>query len=139
MSLMGFHRVRGRRKPKWEKAFLSTLRNTCNVRASCQSANVTRATVYEYRHSCPEFAALWQEAEEDAADVLEARAWGRSEISDSILMFLLKAHRPDKYREKVRIDMNVLRSKAQKIADQLGLDVNDVLAEAEKVAKSIRA
>lgn len=88
-----------RRPRKWEKAFLAKLRNTCNVRASCEAANISRSEVYQHRDACPEFKTLWDEAVEDAADILEARAWDRSKTSDTLLQFLLKAHRPKKYRD----------------------------------------
>lgn len=86
----------------WRKTFLDTLRNTANVRAACQAANVTRSNAYKFYHKDKKFAALWDEALEDACDVLEARAWKRAEVSDQILMFLLKAHRPNKYADRLK-------------------------------------
>ena len=40
---------------------------------------------------------------DDACDVLEVIAWRRANASsDLLLIFLLKAHRPEKYRETIR-------------------------------------
>ena len=58
--------------------FIATLRNTANVRASAQSAGVTRKTVYRWREKSAAFALEWDEALEDACDTLEAAAWRRA-------------------------------------------------------------
>lgn len=86
----------------WRKPFLETLRNTSNVRAACQAAKVTRSNAYKFYHADPKFAAQWDEALESACDILEARAWERSKTSDQLLMFLLRAHRPNKYAERLK-------------------------------------
>lgn len=86
----------------WKKQFLETLRNSANVRVACQAAVISRQSAYEARRKNSKFAAQWDEALEDACDVLEARAWDRSKTSDQLLMFLLRAHRPGKYTEKVK-------------------------------------
>jgi hypothetical protein len=50
----------------------------------------------------PEFAAAWDEAVEDATDLLEEIAWNRAQKqSDLLLIFLMKANRPTKYRETI--------------------------------------
>jgi hypothetical protein len=49
----------------------------------------------------------WDEALEDACDILEAEAWKRArDKSDLLLIFLLKAHRPAKYRETTRHEID---------------------------------
>lgn len=84
-------------------AFLEAFRNTCNVRAACQVAGIGRHTAYDAKNAHPEFAALWDEAEQEAVDVLEAKARQMAMAEDTTMMiFLLKAHRPLKYRETVR-------------------------------------
>lgn len=86
------------------RIFLDKLRNTCNVRAACQAANISRETVYTHKQDDPEFAAQWEQAEQEAVDLLEAKAWNNAMQKDSetSLWNLLKAHRPQKYREVVR-------------------------------------
>ena len=91
------------KRPNWCKRWLEVFRDTGNVRLACHAANVKRITAYHYRDADPEFAQEWTEAEEDACDRLEAIARQRAEkVSDTLLIFLLKAHRPEKYRETVR-------------------------------------
>ncbi len=87
----------------WRPAFLAALRNSANVRASCMAAKVSRQAAYQSRDRNARFAAEWKEAEADALDVLEAEARRRAmAISDTLMIFLLKAHAPEKYRETTR-------------------------------------
>lgn len=87
-------------------SFLATLRETCNVSESARSAGVGRRTVYEWRDSDPEFAAAWADAEEEAVDKLEQVARERAlDSSDRMLEILLKAHRPEKYVDRVRSEV----------------------------------
>jgi hypothetical protein len=108
----------------WRPLFLNALRNSGNVRASCQAAGINRTTAYKARDASEEFSRQWDEALEEAVDSLEAAAWRRArdgvtrhepimfqgdkvaekvitEYSDSLMTLLLKAHRPEKYRERV--------------------------------------
>jgi hypothetical protein len=108
----------------WQERFIAALRNSGNVRAACQAAGVHRTTPYKAYAESPEFARQWDEALEDAVDTLEAAAWKRArdgvtrhdpimfqgqkvaekvitEYSDTLMITLLKAHRPEKYRERV--------------------------------------
>ena len=82
--------------------FLDRLRNSGNIRASCDAADVPRRTVYRWRDRFVTFREEWEEALEDACDVLELEAWRRAmkENSDRLLMFLLKAHRPDRFKDR---------------------------------------
>ena len=77
-----------------------------NVRASCLAAGIARKTAYVWRDRWATFAAEWDEALEDACDVLEAEARRRGmSISDRLLMFLLKAHRPEVFGDKAQVDI----------------------------------
>jgi len=85
---------------RWRPKFLEVLSNSANVRAACQAAGVNRRTAYRHRERNPGFAAEWEEALQEAAEVLEAVAWQRAkEKSDLLLIFLLKSLKPDQYRE----------------------------------------
>jgi hypothetical protein len=74
------------------------------------------------RKANPDFAKRWQEALDEAADILEKEAWRRAaegteepvfhkgdicghvrRYSDNLLMFMLKGMRPEKFREKVYV------------------------------------
>ena len=90
----------------WCGAFLTALRNSCNVRASCQAAGIHRSTAYEARQRDPAFAAAWQDALEDAIEALEAHARAMALAGDTIMtIFLLKAHRPEVYRDRYEVNV----------------------------------
>lgn len=111
--------------PRWQKAFLTALEESGNVRLACAAAQVSRGTVYQRRSDDVAFAAAWESALEEAADLLEAEARRRAhdgwdepvfgsqgagqgsgqigtvrKYSDTLLIFLLKGARPEKYRER---------------------------------------
>ena len=91
---------------EWRPVFLRFLRDTANVRLACQQAGITRQAAYKSRAASTEFAAEWDSAIEDACDLLEGVAYARAQASsDTLLIFLLKAHRPEKYRETVRNEL----------------------------------
>lgn len=52
--------------------------------------------------------------------------------SDRLLETLLRANRPDKYREKIDV-LVVIRNECRRIAEQSGLDANQLIAEAERI------
>lgn len=115
--------VEAREKRAWEDAFLKELARAGNVSAACRKARISRTIAYELRQEAADFAARWSEATETAADALEAEAWRRAvrgvrkptgwyrgvpgghvqEYSDTLLVLLLKANRPEKFRENVDI------------------------------------
>jgi len=45
--------------PGWYAAFLANLRNTANVRASCNAAGVSRKVAWAAQKRDPDFAAAW--------------------------------------------------------------------------------
>jgi hypothetical protein len=78
--------------------------------------------MYDLRDEDPTFAAEWDNAIEEAADKLEGEAWRRAveginkpiyyqgdlvdtvkEYSDTLMGLLLKAHRPEKYRDRMDV------------------------------------
>ncbi len=93
-------------KKGWEVRFLAILRDSCNVRLACHGAGITRQCAYKRRGKSPAFAAAWAEAEDESVELLEAKARSRAmEQSDTLMIFLLKAHRPKKYRENYQVDL----------------------------------
>lgn len=94
-------KVTPKKAAEWRPVFLATLRETANVRFACQQAGISRKSAYAARNRSPDFARAWDDAIEDATDALEAIARKRAcDSSDLLLIFLLKAHRPEKYRER---------------------------------------
>jgi hypothetical protein len=103
----------------WRPRFLNKLRETGNIRSACAAAKISRTTFYAHRKAEADFDAQVGEALEDAGDVLEAEAWRRAvkgvlkpiyqqggkvgetrEYSDTLLIFLLKGTKPEKFRDR---------------------------------------
>lgn len=86
---------------EWKPIFLASLATSGNVRLSCEKAGIARRIAYTWKEKDEEFARQWDEAIDEAVDILEAIATQRARTtSDTLLIFLLKAHRPEKYRER---------------------------------------
>lgn len=97
--------VRTVRTDRAREIFLTTLRETCNVSASCRAAMIGRSAAYDWRRDDEGFRAAWEEAEEEAIDKLEEVARNRAiDSSDRMMEILLKAHRPEKYVERFRTE-----------------------------------
>jgi hypothetical protein len=108
---------RADRTAKTKRPFLEALAETANVSLACRLAGVGRRTVYSWRAADPEFAKAWGAALEIGCDALEDEAVRRAlsgveepvfyqgtrrgtirKYSDQLLMFLLKARRPEKFK-----------------------------------------
>lgn len=90
----------------WHPRFLELFGFSLNLIASAKGANVNRETVYRHKLADPEFAAAMEQARQEAVERLEAKAYDRaSNQSDLLMIFLLKAHAPERYRE--RFDVTV--------------------------------
>ena len=109
------------------ETFLTELAARGNVSAAAAAAGLSRVTFYEWRSADSAFAAAWDEALETAIDAMELEARRRAvegvekpligrvgkdqdgiitvirEYSDSLMTLLLKAHRPEKYRERTDV------------------------------------
>jgi hypothetical protein len=104
----------------WGPAFLRVFEERGNVRNACKAASISRSAVYQRLETDEAFKALFDEARENAADRLEDEAWRRGhdgveqsiyskdgelvgsriEYSDTLLIVLLKANRPEKFKDK---------------------------------------
>lgn len=108
--------------PEKKAKFLKALTQMPNVSRACRLARTSRTTAYNHRNADSAFAAAWDEALDIGIETLEEEAHirafkGRSEpvfyqgakvgqvkrYSDTLAIFLLKAHRPEKYRERHEI------------------------------------
>ena len=123
------------------EVFLRALADSGIVSAAAGIAGITRARAYQVRQQDPMFAAAWDEAEQQAADALEAEAWRRAvagvaeplvsagklvrdddgqplairRYSDNLLIALLKARRPDKFKDRQVVEHDI----ADGLADRL--------------------
>jgi hypothetical protein len=108
--------------------------------AAAKTARVNRNTVYQWEEHDPEFAVAFRQAGIQATEVLEKEAWRRAKdgiaepvyqhgkqvgtiqrYSDQLLMFLLRARAPERYRDRVDVSVTpVIKAVA-------GFDPADVL------------
>jgi len=88
-----------------KRAFIVALTECGNVKAACDVAKIkSRQTVYTWRDEDDVFAAQWYDAMTEAGENLETEARRRAmDSSDTLLIFLLKAHFPEKYRERYEV------------------------------------
>lgn len=87
--------------------FIATLAEHCNVSEAARAAGIGRRTAYDWREADATFAEAWDEAEQEAADKLEKVAWDRAtgtDKSDRMLEILLKAHRPEKFVDRIKAE-----------------------------------
>ena len=113
---------RTKRTPEKEQQFLDALAETGNVSIACLEAGLGRRTVYEWKEADPDFAELWDDHLDQGIAKLELECLRRARdgveedvyqgghlvgtrkrYSDTLAIFLLKAHKPDVYRERVEV------------------------------------
>lgn len=157
------------RTPKRDEKFFAALAAGDTVTKACRKAGYGRTSVFEWRRDDAEFAARYQDADEQAVERMEAEADRRAvqgidkpvfyqgqpvgqwydaeglpcladamdvngiaravrfvrydvrEYSDTLLMFRLKAKRPDRYRENSKVEhsggIKVVRLPAKETSD----------------------
>lgn len=110
--------------PEKLTAFCAALAETGIVRKACEAVGISRQTAYGWRDDIPEFKAAWDKALEIGISALEDEAHRRGfegveegvyhqgvlvdtqkKYSDTLAIFLLKAHKPEKYRERTHVDL----------------------------------
>jgi hypothetical protein len=111
--------------PKWRERFLEALSREPNVSGACRVARVSRKAMYAKRKTDPEFAAQWEEALATGWDHLEGQCYQRAtdgweepvyyqgeavgkvrRYSDTLAMFLLRAHRSEVYKPESAVNIN---------------------------------
>lgn len=120
-------KARARKKVDWRPRFLAAFEEHVSVSEACRVADVARSNVYAERERDEAFAAAWSEIEERTTERMEREALRRGvdgwierqefavnedgeqvptltvrKFSDTLLIFMLKARRPDTYRENVK-------------------------------------
>lgn len=108
---------RSERNPKKQALLTEAIAaNGGQVVKACKSIKFSVTTFYDWRKSDPAFAAAINEAIDRSTAVLETEAVRRALAgSDTMLIFLLKARVPDRYRERQEIRVSL----ADATADQL--------------------
>ena len=121
-----------------QRAFLAAFREVGNVRLACEVAKVGRSTHYRWIGEDLKYRKAVELAKEEAGDILEAEVFRRAvegvekpigwykgqpggyvrEYSDTLLIFYLKALRPDKYRERVKMRGTLANIDLTKLPDE---------------------
>ena len=112
--------------PERKAAFCAALAASGgNVSRACEAVDISRMTAYEWRDEDADFEADWDRAKKLGLDALEDEATRRAfegvdkpivyqgevtgtmkEYSDTLLVFLLKGGKPDKYRERTSAEIS---------------------------------
>ncbi len=112
----------GSKKRPWEAAFVKELEQTACISRACDASGIHRSTAYHARKNDKAFREAWTEALEVGCDALEYEARRRAvegidepvfyqgkvcghikRFSDNLLVVLLRAHRPEKFRERMSV------------------------------------
>lgn len=108
-------------------AFLKKLASSAgNVSKAAQAARIARSSAYDYKKSDSDFSAAWDDVIEQVADAAEEELYRRAvkgvrepvfykgqkvasvrKFSDRALEAFLRANRPNKYRERMELNINV--------------------------------
>lgn len=124
---------RTKRTAKKGEKFLEQLRETGgNVSRACKAEGIGRTMAYAWRAADADFARAWDEAVEAGLDDLEQEARRRAydgtlkpvfykggecghirEYSDTLLIFMLKGGRPEKYRERFDVEIKGAKDRAE--------------------------
>lgn len=111
---------------KRQQNFLVAIRRTGNITRAAEEAAVARSAHYDWMND-PGYAEQFRDAMEEARDRLEAECWRRAvegveeptgwyqgaaggtirKYSDSLLMFLTKAARPERFRENYALEQRL--------------------------------
>ncbi len=103
--------------PKKRREFLQMLASTCNVSRAARHIGVSRAASYKLRQNDLNFAEYWAEAIAIGVEALEDEMHRRAfegvavqtkygtyrKYSDTLAIFLMKAHKPEKYSDRFRV------------------------------------
>ena len=133
--------------PEVKQTFLDLLSASAVVTTAAELAGVSRAHAYRLREADSEFKRLWDEALQAAYDRFEKEAWRRAvkgvekpvgfymgehggpgegkgtfvqEYSDTLLMFMLKGSRPEKFRDNIHHSGDATGGLAAQLARALG-------------------
>lgn len=115
-----------KKRGKSQAAFLTAFRESCTVAQAAKTAEVGRRTHYDWLKADPSYRAQFEDLEEAVTETLEREAMRRAsegtlkpvfyqgkacgeirEYSDTLLIFLLKARRPETYRERSDVNSTI--------------------------------
>jgi len=123
-------------------SFLRVLAETANVSRASRAVDICRQSLYQWREQDAEFRKEWDEAAERGTDALEDEAMRRAmkgtrkpvfykgsqcgyirEYSDTLTIFLLKARRPGKYKDRSAVELT--GSNGQPFAADIRMSIDE--------------
>lgn len=137
------------RDDSWKTTFLESLSVMPNVSAAARAAGIDPTTAYDHRKTDAEFAKAWNAGLDQGFDLLEQEAVRRATVggkvtrtmtrtlptgevvietseetktSDTLLIFLLKAYRPERFRERYDVDHKVGGLNGEPLTIRLAFD-----------------
>ena len=130
------------------------LEETANTTRTCKLLGISRQTAYNARKNDPEFANDWAESIDIGYDTLEAEAVRRAfqgvekpvyyqgkqcgfvtEYSDTLLIFLLKGGRPEKYAGRHRFETAIPVTREKMAIEELDKRIAEMLGTSADTAK----
>jgi hypothetical protein len=124
--------------PIRRQSFLDYVRDGWSVTAAAKKIGVTRQALYALKLLDPGFAEQWEDAYESGTDLFEDEVKRRAldgiekpvfykgeivghirEYSDTLMAIVLKARRPEKYRERFDVEIKDARKRAEIAIDQM--------------------
>ena len=122
------------RTPVKDAKFFELIAGGATISDACRAVGYTRTVVYTYKSSDAKFSEAWDEANETAIERMEREADRRAvegydkpvfhlgvecgvqrQFSDTLLIFRLKAKRPEVYRERAEVAVTVTDEIASRI------------------------
>lgn len=110
------------KKGEWKGDFLKAFDREGLVSLAAKAVGIDRSTAYRARQADEDFALAWADIEEETTERMEREAWRRAvrgvrqpvyqggkrvgairKYSDTLLIFMLKARKPEVYREQLKV------------------------------------
>lgn len=93
-----------KKRRNWKPDWLDAYKAHGTVGAACEVVGIGSSTAYDARARDRDFAKAWDEAEGETTKLLEETMYERALNGDTTAaIFILKARRPNKYRERVDV------------------------------------
>ena len=117
-----------------KRAFLAVYAQTGNLSEAAKAVEMHRNTHYRWLRTDEDYSAAYEAAQYQVGDTLEAEAIRRANAgSDTLLIFLLKGFKPDKYKERISSSVEhknrVYDPGRDKLTDE---QLNSLIATAER-------
>ena len=123
----------------WKARFLEVFASGTTVTTAAAAAGIDRSTANRARKTDRDFNAAWTDAEEAGTDILEECAIKRAmEFSDTLLLALLRARRPEKFMERqrlehVHVDLSSAQEELENMARKILADDEDEAEETKQL------